>query len=79
MPNTVVAPTSSTTTPISAEATPVDGFPTLASIASIACAGSSPISPRSWPNTSPRAASAPNTSPAIEITITSSGAIENTL
>ncbi len=65
--------------PSSAETTPRDGLLALSSSASMARAGSSPISPRNWPKTSPRATSWPNARLAIAITITRSGAIENTL
>ncbi|SDJ11236.1 hypothetical protein SAMN04489709_101262 [Paracidovorax citrulli] len=78
-PNTVVAPTSSTPSPITAEATPVAGLAAALSNSSTAAAASVPIRPLSCANTSPRAASSPNTSPAMEMTITSKGASENTL
>lgn len=78
-PNTVVAPISSTITPITVPITPVLGLLTLLSTSWMPLAASGPIRPSIWPNSSPRTASSPKTSPASEITITSSGPIENTV
>ena len=78
-PNTELAPNSSTATPTTVAVMPSEGLLTLANIASMPVAASWPIKPCSWPNISPRAASAPNTKPAMAITINSSGAREKTV
>ena len=74
---TVVAPISSTATLTSVPMAPVDGSRTLCTMAWMALAPCSPISPRNWAKISPLAASSPKIRPASRITMNSSGAIEN--
>jgi hypothetical protein len=78
-PNTVIAPRSSIAVPVTVAITPPSGLSAACSSRSTAAAPSSPISPRSWPKISPRAASSPNTRPATPMTISSSGAIEKSV
>ncbi len=77
--NTVVAPTSSSSTPATVATTPSFGLATLCSSPSIACAALSPTSPAICETIAPCAASWPKTRPATAITISSSGATENTV